>query len=360
MKVFLNKCLYLKTAFLAAALILFASAGFGKTVEEYREEVTHLREDFAALLNPSPDEDPAEFERFEDEVFAEVREFVSERDAVSLGGSEIEADNKWLLERIDEYRAGSKSDEERAAILSAVYERLGAIENKLYEIQRAEEEPAGKDENKRKLSEILSGEEYRRKPDEADQSIFARFMKWLEDWFRYLFPPREVTPEPLGTPNLGAFGYALQIILYVLVIALVGYLVYRFGPKLLNRRREKESASKKERVVLGERIDAGVTTEDLFSEAERLVREGRMREALRKGYIALLFGLGERKAIGLAKHKTNRDYLRELSSAGDLHGVVSGLTLQYERHWYGSSEAAEEDWREFAGGYSEALGRKRK
>ncbi|HUF03351.1 MAG TPA: DUF4129 domain-containing protein [Aridibacter sp.] len=349
-----------KTAILAAMLLVCVSAGLGKSVEEYREEVTHLREDFAALLTQSPDEEPAEFERFENEVFAEVREFVSERDAVSFAGSEIDADNKWLLEKIDEYRSGSKTDEERAAILAAVFERLGAIENKLYEIQRARGEPATKDENKRKLSEILSGEEYRRSADKTDQSIFARFMKWLEDWFRYLFPPREVPPQPLGIPNLGAFGYVLQFLLYGLVIFLVGYLIYRFGPKLLNRRRDSERAKKKERVVLGEKIDAGVTTEDLFSEAERLVREGRMREALRKGYIALLFGLGERKAIGLAKHKTNRDYLRELTSAADLHKVVSGLTVQYERHWYGSAEAAEDDWLEFAGGYSEAIGRKRR
>ncbi|QQS40834.1 MAG: DUF4129 domain-containing protein [Acidobacteriota bacterium] len=348
------------SAVIVATVFLCAQAGFAKTVEEYREEVTHLREDFAALLSPSPNEDPAEFERFENEVFAEVREFVSERDAVSFAGSEIEADNRWLLEKIDEYRAGSKTEQERAAILSAVYERLGAIENKLYEIQRARGEPTAKDQNKQKLSEILSGEEYRRAGDDSQQSIFARFMKWLEEWFRYLFPPRETAPQPLNTPDLGALGYTLQILLYGIVIVLVGYLIYRFGPRLLNRKRSGESTSKKDRVVLGEKIDAGVTTEDLFSEAERLVREGRMREALRKGYIALLFGLGERRAIGLAKHKTNRDYLRELAASAELHSVVSGLTVQYERHWYGSSEAADEDWQKFAGGYSEALGRKRR
>ncbi|MCO6511667.1 MAG: DUF4129 domain-containing protein [Aridibacter famidurans] len=355
-----NKSLIFGTAGLAAALLLCVSIVSAKTVEEYREEVTHLREDFAALLTPVPGEDPAERERFEGEVFAEVREFVNDRDTVSVEGSEIEADNRWLLEKIDEYRASSRSDEERSAILSAIYERLGAIENKLYELQRASGEPLAKDQTKQKLSDILNGEEYRRAGDEADQSIFARFMKWLEDWFRYLFPPRETAPEPLSTPDLGALGYTLQILLYGLVIALVGYLIYRFGPRLLKRTRSNEGAEKNERVVLGEKIDAGVTTEDLFSEAEKLVREGRMREALRKGYIALLFGLGERRAIGLAKHKTNRDYLRELAASGDLHSVVSGLTVQYERHWYGSSETVEEDWRKFAGGYTEALGRKNK
>lgn len=343
----------------AAVFVLVAAITLdAKTVTEYREEVAHLREDFEALLEPPEIGEDEEFARFETEVFEEVREFASDRERIGFSGTEIEADNSWLTEKLNEYKAGSKTREEREAILAAIHERLGAIENKLYEIERAEGSAAPKDQNKQKLSEILSGEEYRRGPEDNEQSIFSRFMQWLEEWFRQLFPPQEAQQPRLDSPNIGALGFILQVTLYVAIALVIGFLLYKFGPKLLKRRKEAGKADRKERVVLGEKIEAGATTEELFSEAERLVNEGRVREALRKGYIALLFGLGEKKAIGLAKHKTNRDYLNELRKRTDVHDIVSGLTSQYERHWYGASEAAEEDWLEFAGGYSEALGRK--
>ncbi|REJ77465.1 MAG: DUF4129 domain-containing protein [Acidobacteria bacterium] len=352
----------IRSAFAAAALttllVSFAGQANAKTISEYREEVAHLRYDFEELLGSDGDVEGRE--EFEGEVFAEVREFVNDPDTVSFGGSDLTAGNSWLLEKINEYASGSKTEEQRTTILNAIYERLGAIENKILEYEGAVADGTAKDETKRRLAEILKGEEFRKATEEADESAFAAVWKWLEEWFRYLFPPRENAPTPMRGPDLTPVGFVLQILLYAAVVLVVAYLLWRFGPKVLKRVKESRNEPKRDRVVLGEKIEAGVTTQDLFLEAERLVAEGRFRDGLRKGYIALLFGLGERKVVGLAKHKTNRDYLKDLEKHGDLKQTVTGLTAQYERHWYGSVEAGEDDWAEFSGGYSKALGRRTK
>ena len=101
------------------------------------------------------------------------------------------------------------------------------------------------------------------------------------------------------------------------------------------------------RLEVRQAVDPDATAVDLFAEAERLAREGNLRGAIRKGYIALLCELADRRVIGLAQHKTNRDYLRDVRKRHALYQNMSGLTDNFERHWYGFEKADEKDWEEF-------------
>lgn len=93
----------------------------------------------------------------------------------------------------------------------------------------------------------------------------------------------------------------------------------------------------------------------MLAEAEALAREGQIRAAIRKTYIALLVELGDRKILSLAQHKTNRDYLRALSNNPSLYGNMRGLTDSFERHWYGFAETSPNDWQMFKAAYLAAL-----
>ncbi|MBA2645586.1 MAG: DUF4129 domain-containing protein, partial [Pyrinomonadaceae bacterium] len=107
------------------------------------------------------------------------------------------------------------------------------------------------------------------------------------------------------------------------------------------------------RIVLGERVEAEQTATDLLDEAEQLARAGDLRGAIRKGYIALLCELGDRKIIRLAQHKTNRDYLDAVRASGanqNLYSTMKPLTASFERHWYGLEPATEADWDNFKKG----------
>jgi hypothetical protein len=109
------------------------------------------------------------------------------------------------------------------------------------------------------------------------------------------------------------------------------------------------------RIVLGERLEPEETATDLLSEAEALARNGDLRAAIRKAYIALLVELSDRKMLSLAQHKTNRDYVNALRNVPQLHSKMRGLTDSFERHWYGFAHATQSDWQNFRDGYLAAL-----
>ncbi|CAN5138744.1 hypothetical protein BH20ACI1_BH20ACI1_08010 [soil metagenome] len=108
-------------------------------------------------------------------------------------------------------------------------------------------------------------------------------------------------------------------------------------------------------MILGERLSENETAQNLFNQAEQLAREGDLRGAIRKGYIALLCELSDRKIIGLAQHKTNRDYLRDVRTKRELYENMNGLTSNFERHWYGFDNAEITDWEEFRQNYKKAV-----
>jgi len=102
------------------------------------------------------------------------------------------------------------------------------------------------------------------------------------------------------------------------------------------------------RVVLGERLAPDQTAADLLAEAERMARAGDLRGAIRKAYVALLCELGDRKIVRLARHMTNRDYLKAVrQSTPQLYREMQPLTFNFERHWYGFEAATETDWIDF-------------
>jgi len=145
------------------------------------------------------------------------------------------------------------------------------------------------------------------------------------------------------------------VIIYGVIIALVGFLIFKFAPVIMARFNGREKRESADRVILGEHIDASVSARDLFSEAEALARNGDLRGAIRKGYVALLCDLADRKVIGLARHKTNRDYLRDISKRPTLFERMKRATGSFERHWYGFRNPAAADWEQFREQYQQAV-----
>src|SRR5258708_35309354 len=117
----------------------------------------------------------------------------------------------------------------------------------------------------------------------------------------------------------------------------------------------KTKKEKQERVIEGERIGEKESASDLFAEAELSAREGSLRAAIRKGYIALLCDLSDRKMLRLARHKTNRDYLRDVRKNDRLFENMTGLTRNFETNWYGLRITEEADWEDFRNRYLQTI-----
>ena len=179
---------------------------------------------------------------------------------------------------------------------------------KVAELQTATATTQTKDAEKQKLAEILRREEYQTQQPEGE-SLFQKWKRQILEWLARMFPRLSIPQEPSGS---GSLGLILQVLLYLALAVGLGYLIFRILPFFSGRFGSRKRSSKSERVILGERIGDDQSAHDLFAEAEMLARNGELRLAIRKGYVALLCELSDRKVIGLARHKTNRDYLRDL------------------------------------------------
>ncbi len=331
------------------AAVFSPSSIFAKTLAEYKENIEHLKGDIIVIL----DEDwTAEKQTFEREFLTEATQLLPADEKIEWQGTTIETDNRWLAEKIEEYKKESKNAPQQTAILTEIYERLDAIEQKIVQLENPAAEHRTKDEDKQKLAEILRREEYQ-KPEAQEESLFQKIYRKVLEWLANMLP-RPGLPGSSGG-GFQSFYFVLQILLYTLVLGLIGFLIYRFAPFFANRFRQQKRRGKSERVILGERLAANENANTLFGEAEKLAREGNLRGAIRQGYIALLCELSDRKIIGLANHKTNRDYLRDVRKQRELYENMNGLTANFERHWYGFDSADQTDWEKFRQQYKKIV-----
>lgn len=328
-----------------AALLIAAQSIAAATIDDYHRRVDSARSGIRVLLDNISHEEIGETPNEpSSEVFAEVHNLIPATEKIQIASGDIETENKWLT---DGLAAAEKESDlaKRAVILTELDKRVSALYQNLEELQIATAAERSKDEDKRKLAEILNRPEYQKplqKEESASGEWIRRILEWIESWFP------KFNPSPNAMSGFGSLMNVLQWVVVIAILGLIGFLVYKLAPLFVPRFRQRRIKDKgTERVILGERIGEDQSANDLFSEAERLAREGDIRGAIRKGYVALLCELSDRKLIGLARHKTNRDYLRDVRSRREIYTQMNGITGMFERHWYGSQTAQANDWAEF-------------
>ncbi len=327
--------------------------GFAATLAQYSENISYAKDLTIEMLYPDAENmSAAEYLKFERETLSEIRKALPKNEKVEWRETSIETDNQWLSDKLDVLENEAENSSKREQILTEIYERLDAIELKLEELENPSTQIRTKDEDKQKLAEILRREEFQ-KPEAKTESLFQKIIRKINQWFAEFFP-RPNLPES-SAKGFQSFSFILQMLLYAAILGAIGFLIYRFAPLFANRFRQREKNEKQDRVILGERLAENETAQNLFSQAEKLAREGDMRGAIRKGYVALLCELNDRKIIGLAQHKTNRDYLRDVRPRRELYENMNGLTSNFERHWYGFESANQTDWEEFRKDYKKAV-----
>jgi hypothetical protein len=272
-----------------------------------------------------------------------VREQLPEKESVHFQGQTIAVDNSWLQNELNDFEKSRRATD-RSAAVTRITERLKAIREHVQELKGAAAQPGDKDADKGRLAEILRRSEYVHTAPQASalEQLIERILRWLGK----LFPH----PKPLQPGNLRWLSGLAQIIVVAVCLGVIALLIWRYGPRLMSGRRKKKK-KREARIVLGERLEPDQTAADLLAQAEGLAREGNLRAAIRKAYIALLCELGDRKIISLAQYKTNRDYLNAVRDKGSLYPSMRQLTNMFELHWYGFVPAGEADWNEFRNGY---------
>jgi len=124
----------------------------------------------------------------------------------------------------------------------------------------------------------------------------------------------------------------IKIVVYTLVIAIIGYILFLII--------KNTSLKSKGKISKSNLPDDSTHVEDIKElEIDRLLREamasGNYRLVIRIYFLGLLQKLDEDGFIVWKKDKTNRDYLSELFSKEHYYEEVKSLTIAYELVWYG-------------------------
>ena len=343
------------SVYLRISMLLFAAwlaapqSASAADVADYSQRLTDaraiVREMIVELVNHSGQ---TSISGFDAEKVNRVRALVPASETVDTPEGPVPVSNAWLHSSIDEYIT-RETPEGRAEILIDVDERLAGVITRL---ERTGEAGPTKDEQKQKLREILAREQFQ-KPSEEKESWLTALLNRVMEWLRSLFPDsRPITPNPRQPGSVPW----LQYVMIGLLAVFIGFVLYRLSPLFLPALKRKDRSEKRDRVILGEKIGINESAATLFSEAEGLAREGDIRAAIRKGYIALLCEFSDRRLIRLARHKTNRDYLRDMRDT-PVYPDARSLTGKFETHWYGSAPSEREDWEAFRKQYKEAVAR---
>jgi hypothetical protein len=333
----------------AFTLLIISARVYAIPLSDYHRNLLRAINALDTFEQTDEDESAEDYQRRVAETANGVRNAVPEKQAVESGQFICTVDNTWLHKKLDEFEAASDSD--RIHMRGQLIERLKSIEERVNEFEKAKAvNGLSKTEANQKLANILSRSEYESK---GRQSAFLfrlleRFIRWLTSFF----PQR----SPLSASHGSPLTVIAQIVVVALAAAVIVYVLLKLISRLGKRSRKTTTKKKREpRIVLGERLDPEESATDLLAEAEALARNGEIRAAIRKTYIALLVELGDRKIISLAQHKTNRDYLRAVAHVPSLYTNMGGLTDSFERHWYGFAQTSSADWQNFRAAYFAAL-----
>ncbi|MGH8527534.1 MAG: hypothetical protein ACREXY_25990, partial [Gammaproteobacteria bacterium] len=243
-------------------------------------------------------DDPLQRDSVMQNALARMRQLLPAHESVLFNGQNIDVDNAWFHDALDEYQKLGHQSERATAVVTRTREQLRALLERLDELKSASSTD-GKDASKARLAEILRRSQYDKGVAEksALDSLLVRFLRWLSKFIPRLGPIQPGTGQALS-------GVA-QVVVIGFSVLLIAFLIWKLLPRYLrNRGTKKKKARREARIVLGERLEPDQTAHDLLEQAEALARTGDLRGAIRKAYIALLCELGDRKVIMLAQHKT--------------------------------------------------------
>jgi hypothetical protein len=180
--------------------------------------------------------------------------------------------------------------------------------------------------------------------------MLERFFRWLRELFREDSPPPRSPPTADPADGGAGFGSLLQgllfVLLAVLAVLVVALLVRAWrqpGESVVTGALDEPSNSEAVDLADESLTAAALPVSEWVLLARRHLEEGDFRRALRAYFLAQLAELAGRGLLRLARHKSNRDYHREILRRAALLGempVAFGDNVGlFERAWYGDAPA---------------------
>jgi hypothetical protein len=166
---------------------------------------------------------------------------------------------------------------------------------------------------------------------------------WIKDFFGWI---KKSLPDPkLSRPESAQnWSRPIRLIFYLLGIGLICILIFSIVRWLIRRRSQTEPHIELEATPCVDIDDDSVTADELpadewLSLADDLISEKAYRKALRALYLSILAILADQQRLVIARYKSNRDYISELSRRAHAEPeLLKGFrwcVYHFERTWYG-------------------------
>lgn len=136
--------------------------------------------------------------------------------------------------------------------------------------------------------------------------------------------------SPWGAFNVVLGSWFLKVIVIVLAIVAIVFLLRALIGRDFKRNKKIDTGQKITVEELEDRLEEAALTPLI----EQALKAGDYRLAVRLYYLSVLQCFSQKKLITWKKDKTNREYLRELSSTA-FYDSFRNITGVFERVWYG-------------------------
>jgi len=181
----------------------------------------------------------------------------------------------------------------------------------------------------------------------------ARWMGKILDFFEDLLPEVDRGGRSAGSDWMPSVRGSFQVLLVSLVVILGIFFLW-----LWKKHRKEQVAMVREAIPSAPDLrDDQIKGDELptnrwLALARELMEKGSLQLSFRAFYFATLAHLAKYELITIAKHKSNRDYERELRRRGHekkgLPAGFAGNVQVFDRTWYGLHEVTLEDLELFA------------
>ncbi|MCD7899911.1 MAG: DUF4129 domain-containing protein [Bacteroides sp.] len=164
--------------------------------------------------------------------------------------------------------------------------------------------------------------DYNRELTTPEVNLYEILVRWIFEVLEKIFGSRFATD----------FAEPVLILLFIVVITLIVWLLYRSRPELFVRSHKSKLAyNVQEDTIYGI---------DLEEEIHRSLKDGNYKEASRFLYLQTLKYLSDKNIIDWQIFKTPTEYIYEVKPE-DLYGPFKTLTNQFLRIRYGNYEATD-------------------
>ena len=333
----------LTLAVLILVLLCAVAVHAATPFSEYLSRVGQAAKMAATMADDTDDEEEIK------DTLKTIRAMLPATEDIEFNHQVVHVDNLWVHQTPERWSAQKgRQPVTPAEELEIMAARLSALERRLQTADQAVPDAAGLQE---KLKGILAQPEYQNElsRESAIERWLNRIIKAIDEFLSRLFGSRGRQQAQPGSATLQIF----RLLLLAATVAAVAFGLFKLWQRFRQQREVKESPEMRE--VLGEMIEEGASSEDLFRQAAEMARQGNYRMGIRRAYVALLYELELRGKLQLHRAKTNRDYLREIGADQYIYAPVEYMTRSFERAWYGEIETKMEDYSGFVERYREVV-----